>query len=215
MFYEQIMKEASKYAVYNEDVDMVDLLQERNELLSEMTDMLLEQLNTILINESVWDDFKVKKEDLMDPNKVKSIIRRIDNESIGMDSKAQMLNLIYAFLLALAGLIPGAIVASVGIAMDSAIFANLGILLMYVVEFIVAIGGTDRWGMLISKTKRAIKKVEKKLRKEEDPKYRKVLEGQIKALEKTIKEFQQAEYKAKKNIADKTTYGYSVNYNIN
>ena len=211
------MQEASKYAMITEDVDMADLLQERNELLIEMTDILLEQINTVLVNESVWDDFKVKKEDLMDPNKVKSIIRRIDNESIGMDSKSQMLNLIYIFLLLLAGLTPGAIVASVGIAMDSAIFTNVGILLMYVVEFIVAIGGTDRWGMLINKSKRAIKKVEKKLKKEEDPKYRKILEGQIKALEKTIKELQQAEYKAKKNIADKTsyTYGYNVNYNIN
>lgn len=215
MFYEQIMKEASKYAVYNEDVDVADLLQERNELLAEMADILLEQINTVLINESVWDDFKVKKEDLLDPNKVKSIIRRIDDESIGMDSKSQMLNLIYVFLLAIAGVIPGTVIASVGVAMESSLFANLGILLIYVVEFMVMIGGTDRWGMLISKTKRAIKKVEKKLRKEEDPKYRKVLEGQIKALEKAIKEFKQAEYKAKKNIADKTTYGYNVTYNIN
>ena len=72
--------------------EMRELIKEKDELLSELLDLTLENINeSMMFTESVWSDFKVKKEDLADPNKIKALITKIENERIGMDSKAQLL----------------------------------------------------------------------------------------------------------------------------
>ena len=196
--------------------EMRELIKERDELLSELLENTLLQINeSMMFTESAWDDLKVKKEDLMDPNKVKALINKIERERIGMDAKAQMLNVLYIFLLALVGVIPGTVIYTIGLAMESVLFAALGYIIMYAGSFAAAYSGADRLETLKNKTKRAIKKVDKALLKEVDPKNRKVLQDQKKALQKTYETFDKESYKVKKDIESRTTYGYNVNYNIN
>ena len=190
--------------------EMRELIKEKDELLSELLDLTLENINeSMMFTESVWSDFKVKKEDLADPNKIKALITKIENERIGMDSKAQLLNTLYVFLLPFAGMVPGMVLAGIGSAMDFTLFAGLGLLFIYIGPIIALYVGSDRHEMLISKIKKAIKKVDKQIKKESNPEYKKILQDQKHALEMHLDTLQ------KENIESRTTYGYNVNYNYN
>ena len=85
----------------------------------------------------------------------------------------------------------------------------IGELIMITSAALVPLLTMDRFQNLISKTKKAIKKVQKQLKKENDPQLRSAYLDQLKALEWSLNEFQKADYKRKKDIADKTRYNYS------
>ena len=215
IFYEDTINDVK----FNDNIsvmEMMELVKERDELLSELIDITLMNLNeTLMFTESAWDDLKVKKEDLMNPVKVKALANKIERERIGMDSKATALNVLYVFLLSIVGMVPGAIVIAAGVAMDSAMFAVLGELILYVGGIITPIIGADRYSTLKRKIEKAVKKVDKAISKESDPKYKKVLQDQKRALEKSYDYLDREQLKLAKEIDRKTTYGYNVNYNIN
>ena len=185
-----------------ESIDVKELLEDYNELLEERVDMLVNMLNEEMIfTESVWDDMKVKKQDLADPNKVKAIIKRIEKEKISTDTKCKMLNFLYGTLVVFAGIAPG-FALFIGAPMTMPLFMFLG-------QILVLIGGTcsaimvdskfkNRYDSLVSKTKKAINKVEKAIEKEKDPAKIKVFKEQINSLNKNLKIFEKAKYETDK-----------------
>ena len=183
-------------------------ISEENIALIEQNEIIMEQLNFIvdILNESYFDDLKIKKEDLLDPNKVKAIVRKIERENITQEKKDVLLNFLYCFLISLVAIAPGGVVMGIGISAGSLIVICLGELILFTGSVLIPILSMDRFQNLISKTRKAIKKVEKKLKKEEDPKLKKAYQDQLKALEKTLSEFQKADYKRKKDISKRTIY---------
>ena len=184
---------------------------EENISLIEQRDIITEQLDFIIdiLNESYFDDLKIKKKDLLDPNKVKAIIRKIEKENITQEKKDILLNFLYAILMAMVAVVPGYTIALLGVVANSGIVACLGELIMLTSATLVPLLTMDRFQNLISKTKKAIKKVQKQLKKENDPQLRSAYLDQLKALEWSLNEFQKADYKRKKDISDKTRYNYS------
>ena len=179
-----------------------ELLIEHNELLSEMADMLVAMLNEeCIFTESFFDDMKVKKEDLADPNKVKAIIKRLDKEGIAPDKKDNIINTLYVFLLAIVSMLPGFTMTMIGMTLSKPLFASLGYLIAMIGPIIVGYS-LDRLDSYISKTKKAIKKVEKKLNKEKDPQNIKALKSQLDALNKNLKLFEKENYRVKKDQSD-------------
>jgi hypothetical protein len=185
-----------------ESVDVKELLEENNELLEEMVDIFLDKLNEEgIIDESYFDDLKIKKEDLAEPNKVKAIIKRIEDEAITPSNKDNLLNWLYTFLLLMVGSAPGIGITAIGGVLNNVMFMAIGGL-VYMIGLVIAGLSTDRYNKYISKTEKAIKKVEKKIEKEKDPKHIKVYKDQKEALEKNLKLFKDANLKAKKEIKD-------------
>ena len=197
MFYEELVNENNT--------------SEENISLIEQSDIITEQLDFIIdiLNESYFDDLKIKKKDLLDPNKVKAIIRKIEKENITQEKKDILLNFLYAILMAMVAVVPGYTIALLGVVANSGIVACLGELIMLTSATLVPLLTMDRFQNLISKTKKAIKKVQKQLKKENDPQLRSAYLDQLKALEWSLNEFQKADYKRKKDISDKTRYNYS------
>ena len=207
IFLEEVMNQSNVNNSVNID-DIVsehaELVLEHNELLSEMADSLIEMLNEeCIFTESVFDDLKVKKEDLADPNKVKAIIKRLDKEHIAPDKKALMLNSLYIFLMALVSVLPGFTIAIIGIKMGNDLFWAVGLLIELIGPRIVG-ANLDRYNSFISKTQKSIKKVEKKLKKEKDPQNIKALKSQLNALQKNLKLFEDESYRVKKEINKKS-----------
>ena len=175
--------------------------------------MLVNMLNEEMIfNEgNFFDDMKVKKEDLADPNKVKAIIKKIERDRVAPDIKDSLLNFLYGLLVVTAGILPGGVIAGIGVAIGNPLVYELGYILAMIGSVIAALN-TDRLGKYRSKTKKAIKKVEKALKKETDPKLVKALKKQKEALEKNLELFEKADYETKKRIEDKTVYNVNYNY---
>ena len=196
-----------------ESIDVKELLEDYNELLEERVDMLVNMLNEEMIfNEgNFFDDMKVKKEDLADPNKVKAIIKKIERDRVAPDIKDSLLNFLYGLLVVTAGILPGGVIAGIGVAIGNPLVYELGYILAMIGSVIAALN-TDRLGKYRSKTKKAIKKVEKALKKETDPKLVKALKKQKEALEKNLELFEKADYETKKRIEDKTVYNVNYNY---
>ena len=202
MILEEVMSQTRSTNNINID-NIIDehaqLVLEHNELLSEMADMLVAMLNEeCIFTESFFDDMKVKKEDLADPNKVKAIIKRLDKEGIAPDKKDNIINTLYVFLLAIVAMIPGFTMTMIGMTLSKPLFASLGYLIAMIGPIIVGYS-LDRLDSYISKTKKAIKKVEKKLNKEKDPQNIKALKSQLDALNKNLKLFEKENYRVKKD----------------
>ena len=81
MILEEVMSQTRSTNNINIDniiEEHTQLVLEHNELLSEMADMFVAMLNEeCIFTENFFEDMKVKKEDLADPNKVKAIIKII------------------------------------------------------------------------------------------------------------------------------------------
>lgn len=186
-----------------------ELLIEHNELLSEMADIFVTMLNEecIFMEGNFFSDMKVKKEDLADPNKVKAIIKQIDKDRIVPEKKDSLLNFLYGFLLSLVGATPGIALLGIGGFLENPLLMISGELIG-MIGIVIAGLGFDRLDNYVSKTKKSIAKVEKKLKKEKDPKNIKAYKSQLNALQKNLKLFEDANYKAKKEIKDKTRYNY-------
>ena len=220
IFMEEVLSKQTTRNLVKENVDIESLIEENkelveynNELLSEMVDMFIYRLNEeYIFNEgNFFEDMKVKKEDLADPNKVKAIIKKIERDRVAPEIKDTLLDFLYGVLITIVAALPGTVVAILGVAVNSYMVLELGYL-------IAAIGGVvaalsfDRLTKYRSRTKKAIKKVEKALKKTDDPKMIKALKKQKDALEKNLKLFEEADYKHKKEIQDKTHYNINYNY---
>ena len=198
IFYEEVMYRPQK--IERLSVEEMNIIKEdRDQLLSEIMDIFIELYNSEeALTESFWDDLKMKKEDLLDANKVKACIKRIEHEKISMDRKTLLLNALYVFLIGVAGLTPGLVVGSIGFAVGSAFLSLLGELIFLAGGVLAGLSLLNRYDTLVEKTQRAIKKVEKAIEKEEDPKNIKMLKDQLEALNKTLKTFQKAKYETDK-----------------
>ena len=174
---------------------------EENISLIEQSDIITEQLDFIvdILNESYFDDLMITKKDLLDPNKVKAIVRKIEKEDGSKDKKLTALNALYGLLIGMVGIAPGATISALGIAINSVIVLCLGELIILVGGALTMVFSLDRVQNLINKTRRAIKRVEKKIKKEDDPYLKKAYNEQLKALEKTLKTFQNMDYKIKED----------------
>ena len=213
IFMEEVLSNTSTREIVKESVNVEDLLIKNEELkiqneqlISEMMDMFIDKLNEeCVFTESFFDDLKVKKKDLEDPNKVKAIIKRIENEALTPSTKDNLLNFLYSMLLVIAGaVIPGPI-TGLGILLNNQMIQMLGLLLQSICPAILTLVGTDRYNKYISKTQKAIKKVEKKASKEKDPEKAKLLNERLSVLKKNLKQFEDANLKAKKEIRDGKT----------
>ena len=213
MILEEVMSQTRSTNNINIDnivEEHTQLVLEHNELLSEMVDMFVNILNEecIFMEGNFFSDMKVKKEDLADPNKVKAMIKQIEKDDIVPSVKDQLLNFLYVFLLTIVGMVPGGAVVAGGLAINNLIIAYLGELIAMIGGVITGCIAADRFPKYITKTKKAIKKVEKALKKETDPKMVKTLKKQKDALEKNLKAFENANYKQKKDIRNRTVYNY-------
>ena len=213
MILEEVMSQTRSTNNINID-NIIDehaqLVLEHNELLSEMADMFVNMLNEecIFMEGNFFSDMKVKKEDLADPNKVKAMIKQIERDDIVPSKKDALLNFLYVFLLTIVGMVPGGVVVVGGLTINNFIIAYLGELIAMIGGVITGCIAGDRFSKYITKTKKAINKVEKALKKETDPKMVKSLKKQKDALEKNLKAFEDANYKQKKEIHDKRVYNY-------
>ena len=211
-----ILEEVMSQTRMNTNIDTNELLREHNalilehnELISEMADIFVTMLNEecIFMEGNFFSDMKVKKEDLADPNKVKAIIKQIDKDRIVPEKKDSLLNFLYGFLLSLVGAAPGIALLGIGGFLENPLLMFSGELIG-MIGIVIAGLGFDRLDNYVSKTKKSIAKVEKKLKKEKDPKNIKAYKSQLNALQKNLKLFEDANYKAKKEIKDKTRYNY-------
>ena len=107
IFYEEVMyKPQNNYTGIITESDIREIVNENEELFCEMIDMQVDQINMIL-SESVLDDFKIKKEDLLNPEKLRGILRRIDKEHIRPDVKDVLSWMILTTVFSLLGVLPG------------------------------------------------------------------------------------------------------------
>ena len=223
-----ILEEVMSQSVVNTNIDTNTLLREHNtlilehnELLSEMADMFVAMLNEeCIFTESVFDDLKVKKEDLADPNKVKAIIKRIELERIAPTKKDMLLGALYGLLLLIVGIAPGTIIYVIGEVLSIEFVSVLGGLLALIGTVISVVAGGDV-GSLSSyrdKTQKAIKKVDKAISEEKDPKMKKHFKKQKEALQKNLKLFEKADYKnrkAEEDLRNEIRKNTQINHNFN
>ena len=190
-----------------ESIDVKELLEDYNTLLEERIDMFIDMLNEeCIFTESFFDDMKVKKEDLADPNKIKAIIKRIEKEKVSTDVKCKLLNTLYSIIIALIGIAPGVTLANVGFklgfTMTASLFSGLGAILYMIggvtAGVIIISKYLNRYDSFILKTKKAINKLEKIIEKEKDPAKIKVFKDQLNALNKNLKIFEKAKYETDK-----------------
>ena len=81
IFYEEVMyKPQNNHTDIITESDIMEIVNENEELFCEMMDMQIDQINMI-ISESVFQDWGIKKEDLLNPEKLRGILRRIDKET--------------------------------------------------------------------------------------------------------------------------------------
>ena len=172
-----------------ESIDVKELLEDYNELLEERVDMLIDMLNEdLVLNEALWDDLKIKKEDLVDPDKVKAILKKIEKEQTNPKIKERLLNGLYLFLLGLVGLGSGAVIAVLGgVVLNNGFIFKLGATLGGTLMLMLPTMAVDRHDRLMEKINKAIKKVDKAIQKEKDPENIKAFKKQKEVLKENLK----------------------------
>lgn len=191
-------------------MDSLELLEEQTELIEERAEFLADMLNEAFLLESLWDDLKIKKEDLLDPNKIKSILDNIEKDQTSPGVKVKLLNGLYLFLLGLVGLASGVAVTILGSAvMNNATVFKLGVALTATLTPMLPLISVDRHDRLMDRINAAIKKLNKKIKKEKDPKNKKAFQDQLKALKQNLKMVQ--DNKKKRHIKSHE-YSYVVVY---
>ena len=116
IFYEEVMyKPQNNYTGIITESDIREIVNENEELFCEMMDMQIDQINMI-ISESVFEDWGIKKEDLLNPEKLRGILRRIDKETDRPGFKEVLITTIAIFLYSFLGALPGYLLATIALA---------------------------------------------------------------------------------------------------
>lgn len=185
IFYEEVMyKPQNNYTSIITESDIREIVNENEELFCEMMNMQVDQINEIL-NESLLDDFKIKKEDLLDPQKLKATIERINKEVTKPSVKDTIIMTIALFIFSFLGVLPGFAVGLAGVIGKSLAVELIGICAMYIGGYIAVIPLRDdsRYKRLLKKLDKAEAKIKKYL---DNPEKYKLSEKDIKGYKKQL-----------------------------
>ena len=185
IFYEEVMyKPQNSYTGIITESDIREIVNENEELFCEMMNMQVDQINEIL-NESLLDDFKIKKEDLLDPQKLKATIERINKEVTKPSVKDTIIMTIALFIFSFLGVLPGFAVGLAGVIGKSLAVELIGICAMYIGGYIAIIPLRDdsRYKRLLKKLDKAEAKIKKYL---DNPEKYKLSEKDIKGYKKQL-----------------------------
>ena len=168
--------------------EAIDIIIESNELISEIMNVTIDMINEsalCLESEYISKELKVKKEDLTDPQKVKEILKSIEKET-NETKKVTILNSLFTFFMTTVAIVPGTIIIGTTVTMVIALFVELASILNIIITMLNSCkSGIDKVKYK-AKIKRGIDKLNKAIEKESDPKYKKVLEDQLKILKRNI-----------------------------
>ena len=187
IFYEDTLNDVSSNS--NATIaEAMDIIAESNELISELMNVTIDMINEsalCLESEYISKELKVKKEDLTDPQKVKEILKSIEKET-NETKKATILSSLFTFFMTTIAIVPGTIIIGTTVTMVIALFVELASILNVILTMLNSCkNGVDKVKYK-AKIKKGINKLNKAIEKETDPKYKKVLEDQLKVLKRNV-----------------------------
>ena len=172
--------------------EMAELMMENSELLDEMLDMVVTRLNSnIILTEKFGSkNSKIEKKDLVDPNKVKSILKEIEsNAEMDKSEKAKMLKSILTFFIAIVGVIPGATILATGIVLTVGLFMEVAAIIGLIFSILGSFKSSINKLVYKNKINKGIKRLNRAIEKETDEKNIKIFKNQLAVLEKAQKQF--------------------------
>lgn len=185
IFYEEVMyKPQNNYTGIITESDIREIVNENEELFCEMMNMQIDQINEIL-SETVLDDFKIKKEDLLNPQKLKAAIARINKEVTKPAAKDAIIMTIALFIFSVLGTLPGVAIGMVGVIGKSIAIEIIGICAIYIGAniSIIPLRDDSRYKRLLKKLDKAEAKIKKYL---DNPDKYKLSEEDIKGYKKQL-----------------------------
>ena len=191
IFMEEVFYNTTRELV-KENVDIASLIRENQELVEDNDELLSEMVD--ILNESIFDDFNIKKEDLLNPTKLEAILKRFKRERYQRTGGETFLNVVMFFILNTVGCLPGMVVASIPVPGAIVVAQCINIVTRWILP-IRSITVSGRVRTLIKRLDKAEKKVTKALNRSDlDSKTKKGFQEQLSAIKKAKQRLDKAQY---------------------
>ena len=178
--------------------------------LEDYLDLVCEQCNDILLEINI-NNYKVTKEDLLNPDKLKQVLDKIEKDITEPNKKIKVLSYILNGIIILIGATatitmgitgPNALIGGGIVKRNSIITRIISVIVTIFITNSLIIKQTtcSEFKKIIKTADKSIKKLEKSLEKEDDPKKKKIIKNEINELEKVKKKINDEYTKVQYNI---------------